>query len=39
VSSGSGPGKIGNAFTLTAGKVAIGWYDGGSGTWWFTVSA
>ena len=39
VTTGTGPGKIGNAFTLAPGKLAIGWYDGGSDTWWFTISA
>jgi hypothetical protein len=24
---------------MTPGKTAIGWYDGLTGTWWFTVSA
>jgi hypothetical protein len=36
---GTGRGAIGNAFSTTPGKVAIGWYDGGADTWWFTVSA
>jgi hypothetical protein len=36
---GTNPGAIGNAFSMTPGKTAIGWYDGYTGTWWFTVSA
>ena len=39
VTGGTGRGAIGNAFTMSPGKVAIGWYDDGSNTWWFTVSA
>jgi hypothetical protein len=35
---GTGPGKIGTALTMTAGKTVAGWYDLGSGTWWFAQS-
>ncbi|MEV4314770.1 hypothetical protein [Actinocrispum sp. NPDC049592] len=33
---GTGAGKIGTPLSMTAGKTAFGWYDTGSGTWWFT---
>jgi hypothetical protein len=36
---GSGPGKIGTPLTMVAGKTVFGWYDTGSGTWWFTAPA
>jgi hypothetical protein len=37
--TGTGRGKIGTPLTMTPGKVAMGWYDGGSDTWWFTTPA